>query len=233
MTPQDSILVSLLAAADATWLPSRECHDPNRLNPAVTNVYELRKQFRESGVSWSSGGTNDAERKEAQRALEDLTRDGSVTVARPHGTKTLFARLSDASYERTRQLCYEPGFVWGFAMLKLLALRSVRPPTVMQDVWIPETALNGGKGWDGVGDGGKLYRAAQRALPGLVRGWIDTNCDSEKRVYYVVTSAGWKLLDDGWRSAFSVERFPPDVRYRIQRIPRRRAKETFHAHANR
>ena len=213
LTTRQTILVSLVAATDAIWLPSRESHR-DAVNPAVTNCYELRKQFREAGVPWSSGGRTDAERKEAQRALEDLTRDGSVTVARPHGSKTLFVRLSEAAYERTRQLCYQPSFFWGYISLKMVALSSTRPPAVYQDIFIPETAFNNGNGWDGKPDGGKLYRAAQRALPALVADWLTTRCDCQRRVYYSVTAAGWKAIDDpSSASKPDVERIPPDVRF--------------------
>lgn len=200
LPPQELILVSLLAATDATWLPCREAHRGGQINPVVTNTYELRKQYRESGVSWSSGGTSDAERKEAQRALEDLTREGSVTVARPHGTKTLFAKLTDAAYDRTRQQCGLLGFDAGFLMLRIVALRSVRPATVYQHVFIPETKLNRDRGW-GDGNQNELFRVSQLALPALVAGWLTTKCDCENHVYYQVTAAGWRLLDDGSKPA--------------------------------
>ena len=215
LTPQETILISLTAATDAVWLPSRESHGSDRINPAVTNSYELRNQFRESGIAWSSGGTNDAERKESQRALEDLKGDGAVTVAKPHGSKTLFAKLTDAAYSRTRRLCGLSGFEMGFSMLRLVAHFSVRPAMVMQDFLIPEIKLNGGKGWDGIPDGGTLYRVAQRTLPGLVAGWLDSRCDSQKHVYFWVTPLGWKLLDSIPRPDFATEAIKRDSQFEM------------------
>ena len=51
MRTRDSILISLLAATDAAWLPSRESHGV-KINSRVTSVYEARKRFREAGVPW-------------------------------------------------------------------------------------------------------------------------------------------------------------------------------------
>ena len=148
MRTADEILISLLAATDAAWLPCRESHGI-KLNPAVTNAYEARKRFHEAGVPWSSGGTSDAERKEIQRALDDLKESGDVIAAKPNGTKTLFARLADDVYNRTRRKCGLTSAVTAFAMLKLDSVHSVRPSTFYQHVWIPETTFSGERGWGG------------------------------------------------------------------------------------
>lgn len=198
MRTRDSILISLLAATDAAWLPSRESHGV-KINSRVTSVYEARKRFREAGVPWASGGTSDAERKEIQRALEDLKESGDVIATKPNGSKTLFAKLSDDAYDRTRRECNLLGFDVGFLMLKAVALCSVRPATVMQHVWIPETKFNNGRGW-GDGNQNELFIAvSQRALPALAAGWLDTQCDSQRHVYYFVTELGWQLIDADWR----------------------------------
>ncbi len=48
---------------------------------------------------------------------------------------------------------------------------------------VREISLNRGRGWgDGFHD--ELGDVQIRALPGLVRGWIETNCDAAGRVYY-------------------------------------------------
>ena len=195
LTAQDSILISLLAATDAVWLPSRESHS-GELNVAVTNAYETRKAYRESGVSWSSGGRSEAERKEMQRALEDLSRDGLVTIARPNLSKTLFVKLTDTSYNRLRRQCGLPCRAIGFLMLRLVALYSTRPAKVYQHLFVPETKLNKGRGW---GDGfqNELFDVSQRALPALSAGWLDSRSDCQRHVYYWVTTAGWQFLDDG------------------------------------
>lgn len=199
LTPQDSILVSLVAATDGIWLPSRECHDGgSAANAAVTNCYELRKQFGEFGLSWASGETTDAGRKQKQRAVEDMSHKGLVTCAKPGLTKTIFVKLTDGAYDHIRQRCGLPSIEIGFQTLKLVAAHSKRPAKFMQDIWIPEPELNGGRGW-GDGNHAELYDVAQRALPALVAGWLKTNCDSSRRVYYNVTATGWRLLDDGWK----------------------------------
>ena len=197
LTTHEFILVSLLAATDAAWLPSRESHDCGQLNVAVTNSYELRKQFRESGIAWASGESTEAGRKEKQRALEDLARAGLIVVAKPNLSKTLFAKLTDASYDRVRRQCDLPGFSLGFLMVRLAAAYSVRPAMLMQHIYIRETKFNNDRGW-GDGNQNELFDVSQRALPALVAGWLNTNCDAERHVYYSVTDAGWKLLDDDW-----------------------------------
>ena len=199
LTPTDSILVSLVAATDAIWLPSRECHGGgNGVNAAVTNCHELRKQFGEFGLSLASGETTDAGRKQKQRAVDDMSSKSLLTIAKPGLTKTIFVKLTEGAYGHIRQQCGLPGSGVGFRTLELVAEHSKRPATVMQDIWIPETKLNGGRGW-GDGHQNELFDVAQRALPALVAGWLTTNCDSSRRVYYNVTATGWRLLDDGWK----------------------------------
>lgn len=214
LTTHDSILVSLLAATDAIWLPSREWHENYVLNPAVTNSYELRKQFRESGIAWASGESTEAGRKEKQRALEELARGGLITIAKPNLSKTLFVRLAAGAYDRTRRQCGLSGFEVGFLMLKLVAHFSVRPATVMQHIYVPETTLNNGRGW-GDENQNELFGVSQRALPAFVAAWLNTNCDAERHIYYTVTPAGWKLLDDGWKPGRPVEEIHRDTRFEL------------------
>lgn len=198
LTAQELILVSLLAATDAIWTPCRESHDGGRIAVAVVNSWEARTAYRAGGLPWASGGRSDAERKELQRSLADLEAAGDVVVSRPNGVKSLFARLSDSAYDRLRRQCGLAGLEIGSLMLKLVAQFSYRPATLMQHQWIREPKLNGGRGW-GDGNHGELYEVAQRAMPSLMAGWLKTNCDCECRIYYAVTDAGWKLLDDGWK----------------------------------
>lgn len=222
LSTAETIMVSLLAATDSVWLPSRESHG-GQINPVVTNVFELRSQFRESGVPWASRGTNNAEQKTMQRALEDLTRDGSVTVARPLGTKTLAVRMTDAAYDRARRQCGEPGFSTAYLMLRLVAHFSVRPAQVMQDIWIPETKFNGGRGW-GDANQNQLFFVSQRALPALVAGWLETNCDNERHVYFRVTKTGWQLIDAGSKPA-DVPAVKRDSRFALAYYERLRVEQ--------
>lgn len=213
LTPQETILISLLAATDAIWLPSRECHG-DQLNPAVTNAWELRKQFRESGVSWSSGERTEAGRKQAQRDLEELAHTGLVKLSKPNDSRTLFVKLTDAAYDRLRRQSGLPGFEIGFLMLRLIALYSIRPATVCQHVYVPETKLNKGRGW---GDGfqNELFAVHQRSLPALVAGWLDSRSDCQRHVYFSITSAGWSLLDDVPRPDFATEAIKRDSRFEL------------------
>ncbi len=175
----------------------REWHG-DQVNVICTNSYELRKAYRESGIPWASGERTEAGRKQAQRDLEELARGGLIVLAKPNLSKTLFVKLSDSAYSRLRRQCDLPSFEMGFLMLKLTEKFSVRPPTVEENVFIPETKFNADRGWgDGFQD--ELFRVSQNALPAVFQGWLVSVRDTQRHIFYAITEKGWKLLDDGWK----------------------------------
>lgn len=189
MKIENSVLVGILAATDAIWLPLRDWTAPR---PA--NTYAARRSFAAGGVPWASAETTEAGRKRSQRCLEELVAAGLVVGRKPKRAKTLSVRLSDAADHAARRLCGLADEEGGVATLREVGGRSERRAELLTDVWVPETALNDGRGW-GDHHQEELATVEQMALPALVRGWLDSRADSEGRVYYAVTARGWKLID--------------------------------------
>ena len=191
----DSILVTILAATDAVFLPDR---DP-LLRPRHAVIYERRRDFAHSGVPWTSEmvlpGMDDAGRKRVQRALEELALDGQVVTFQPKGAKTLGVRLSDVGEERARALAGLPATGAALALLGQLSdlERTDAAGAFQGHVWLPETALAGVR-WGDNERRHALVELEEKLLPGLVRGWIESNCTVHGHCWYRLTDAGRKRI---------------------------------------
>ena len=99
----DELLILLLAKTHAVWTPLRDWS-----GNLPRNLYFARRRFRLFGVKWASGGASNADQQAAHRALEQAAAAGLVATTKPHATKTLFAKLTDAGESRALALVGMP-----------------------------------------------------------------------------------------------------------------------------
>ena len=191
----DQIMLSILAATDAVFIPDR---DP-KARPRHVVIYEHRWAFVKAGIPWSSEkvqpGLDETGRKQVQRALDDLVRQDRVVSFQPHAAKTLGVRLTEEGDHYARALAGLPGVADAVPMMERL-LELERGPDAcgfLGRLWIPETVLAGVR-W---GDNERRHafvEAEEKLLPALVRGWGESNCSGHGHCWYCVWPAGRKDL---------------------------------------
>jgi hypothetical protein len=195
LSMSDEILLAILAATDAVFIPDRDPLAHRR--HAV--IYERRQAFRHSGVPWASErvvpGLDDTGRKQVQRMLDDLALAGLVLTFQPKGAKTLGVRLSDTGDARARTLAGLPAVCDAVAMLGILANleRTDAACAFLGRTWLPETALAGVR-WGDNSQRQAFVRIEEQLLPALVRGWAESNCSVLGHCWYAITDAGRKQL---------------------------------------
>ena len=194
MNERDKILVQLLGATHAIWIPTRTW---NLKLP--TNVYFARERFRQCGVRWASGERSGAAQQAASRAMSALRRDGLITSTRPAGVKTLYGKLTDRGETRACALADSPGLVDALdSLTALAALEST--PDALPSGWVSEGLL---LGWTDQTRPTDLheFRMATGELTteffwGLTREWLQATSDVSGSAYYRLTPAGRAILAD-------------------------------------
>jgi hypothetical protein len=185
------ILVQVLAATDALFIPLRGPDWETRVMPA--NVTIGRREFQEAGVAWLSLAISENERKQAQRDMEACAKRGWIRPIRSK-VKTTSVRLTDEGEELARDGIV-PTLADSFEALAELATHSKRGSEKSNEKWVPEIEMNNGRGWEGE-FARELLWVEQRLLPCLTRGLVAANYDGYGHAYYAVTAAGWEALDE-------------------------------------
>jgi hypothetical protein len=182
MADAETILVRVLAATDAAWLPIRR---PEWTHPGPAGVYTAQTSFRQCGGSIVPAPGTDATRKVAERAIDRLIDAGDLTVRRRKRGR--FLRLTEDAEDRIRRACGLPG-LW-------LCFETVRRHVRQQ--WTPETALNDGRGW-GDGCSRELAFVELLLLPALARGIAVSASDVFGRVRYrrLANVPAWPTPED-------------------------------------
>lgn len=186
----DRILLGLLAATDAVFIPDRDPLSRKR----HTVLWERRKYFRQRGLPWSSefvdGATDEAIRKRVQREIDRLKSARFVHAYRPQGSKTVGLRLTEAGDQYTRALAGLPTLVSSLALLprlrELAQSDSARP--WLGRTWVPETVLTGVE-W---GDNERRHvyvELEEQLLPAMVRGWVISNCSLRGHGWYSLVNS--------------------------------------------
>ena len=157
--------------------------DRNRAKPQA---------FAKSGIDWTSGAVGKAERKAAQRELEEVIGNNLARGFRPNKTKTLAVKLTEAGEALARALCGLPTMADSLDMLCDLAERSKRHPTYLQEKWIGEDEITGVP-WGG--QTRDYLHLEELFLPALGAEYMISNSNGLGHVRYAVTAAGWKFLD--------------------------------------
>lgn len=162
------LLVCVLAATDAIWLPLRAAEWQH---PRPGCVYAAQQAFRQNrGVLAPFPGTA-AERKSGERLVDAMIQSGYLQ-ARRRG-RGRFLRLVDTAEDRLRQMCGLPGLWLSFETVR----RHVR------NDWTPEIALNSNRGW-GDGRSQELAFVELLLLPALARGLAESGSNVRGHVYY-------------------------------------------------
>jgi hypothetical protein len=125
-------------------------------------------------VSFPGGA---AERKRGERLTDHCIHAGYLTARSRVPGRCLL--LPDGAEDCVRQLCGLPG-LW-------LAFETVRR-FVRDDEWVPEIALNDGRGW-GDGCSRELTFVESLLLPALIRGVAESRSTIRGHVYYRRTAA--------------------------------------------
>jgi hypothetical protein len=188
VTEAKALLVRVLAATDAIWLPLRQ-QEWEHSRPAA--IYFARKAFRTNrGVIVAAPGA-DAVRKAAERQTDALVQAGYLRARQR--ARGRYLRLTDEAEDRLRQLCGLPG-LW----LSYETVRRYVGPT-----WTPEIALNDGRGW-GDGYSQELVFVEELMLPALIRGVVESGSTIYGHTFYrlVANVPDWPEL---------VEDIEPDV----------------------
>jgi hypothetical protein len=181
----DRILLGLLAATDAVFIPDR---DPlSRKRHAV--LWERRKYFRQRGLPWSSeaveGASDEAVRKRVQREIDRLKGARFVHAYRPQGSKTVGLRLTDAGDQYTRALAGLPTLASSLVLIsrlrELTQSDAARP--WLGRMWVPETVLTGVE-WGDNEQSYKYVELEEQLLPAIVRGWVICNCSIRGHGWY-------------------------------------------------
>jgi hypothetical protein len=170
MTNEDGILIDSLAGKTALFEPMRDFSA--RYWPAV---WSLRERYNTRGLPWHGSGD-----KAAERALAALVRRRLVLQRR--ALKTVAIRLSTEGVTEAFRLL-------GIGRADALAAAREVAGCGPVDSWIPETALNNGRGW-GDGHHAELKTVWNRLAPATALGWLESHTDTQGHVGYRVTKSG-------------------------------------------
>jgi hypothetical protein len=185
----DNVLISILAATDAIFIPDRDpCHPVKHVA-----LYERRRDFPMRGVPWGSDrvlpGLGAAGRKQVQRVVEQAIGKGLVHAFKPRA-KTLGVRLTDEGDARARAIAGLPGYADALAMLD--QIRALVTALGGGRRWIPETWL-AGLDWGDDSRRRAFVAVEEYLLPALHRGLVVSNGSIRGHTWYDLTPAGLAL----------------------------------------
>lgn len=177
----DPLLLRILAATDALWLPVRTW-------PEAMTHWQLRQRFLSHG--WALDAASEgANRAEQSRRLRALAGAGHLSIR--YQQRTPLVRLSDATEDRLRATIGHAGSILGGWL-------TCERVAEVGGEWVPEWKL---AGWDAArparsGDDvtRELVLVEDLALPALIRGWLESNASARRRVAYRLTDAGRRQL---------------------------------------
>jgi hypothetical protein len=187
----DQIMLSILAATDAVFIPDR---DPGA-RPRHAVICERRWALAKAGIPWSSEkvqrGLDETGRKQVQRALDDLVGRNRVVSFQPHAAKTLGVRLTNTGDSYARALAGLSGVADAVPMIERLMELESGPDACgfSGRVWVSETVL-AGIGWGGNEHRHGSVEVEEKLLPALARGWAKSNCSANGHGWYGVWPKG-------------------------------------------
>jgi hypothetical protein len=163
-----ALLVRVMAATDAVWLPLRSYEWKH---PCPAAIYTAQQSYRKhQGVIVPMPGTALA-RKRAELAIDRLIQAGHLTAQRRGRGRYL--RLTDETEDQLRKCCGLPGLWLSFETVRRLPAGQLTP----------EIDLNDGRGW-GDGHENELRFVEYLMLPVLIRGFAKTESTIRGHVWY-------------------------------------------------
>ncbi|MCB9846705.1 MAG: hypothetical protein H6811_12065 [Phycisphaeraceae bacterium] len=195
-TIDDVLLCRLTGELWAVFVPWRRPWTGG--GPAA--VYFAQRDFRAgAGLRWRHSGRDRDERDDYIAALGRLERAGLLR-RRVERTKVVAVQLEEEGIERACALARAPGWRAGREVCELLARHEGVEERGLR--WVPEWLMAGTPPhWKGcVGEAGRenhqrLATLEARAIPALVRGWLESAADLHGRVWYTLTDAGRAALE--------------------------------------
>ena len=182
-------LVQIKARQDALFRPLRR---PGENGWA--HAWIARRRYHTTGMAWRSRATDPAEAKEAERTIKALSRHALLRRFQPRALKTLYVNLTPLGDAVAGAMlgwdCVADARIF-CAELHRLTTDADKPPTC----WVREVALNDGRGW-GDGNSSELFAVEVTALAALSRLWAESNSDAHGHVYYRLTPAGVRAVED-------------------------------------
>jgi hypothetical protein len=189
----EKLLIRLLAEID-------ELFTPCRFNDMTSQQARQERiaDYRRGGLRWYSNQRGTADRKSAERVLQELEEVGEIEVER-RGNRAEFVRLTDATDQRLRGRCGLPGVAKALRAIEQMKelhkagdyFAESWEAVEIEESWIAELFLIG---WPDEPPDWKLERAKLwlALLPALARGWVLSNIDANGCVFYQITT---KTLD--------------------------------------
>lgn len=189
----DEILIKILAAGDAAWLPKR-AEFVFRLEFGG-NRWRAQRDFIQAGSPWRSGAGSTTEAKQAERALKALKKDGLVRIQAPARVKTMFVSLTDSGEMYARRLCGAAGELASWWLGREIAQHSRPDPKIFQHAWVCELDLMvpGDELLVGNTYQEEVVTIENMSLWGTRRRLIDTRCNGH--AHYGLTPAGWEWIE--------------------------------------
>jgi hypothetical protein len=183
---QRTLLVGILSATDALWLPVRHLQ-----TNAWQNVAEGRRAYRAgSGTGWRPlAGATETLRKQRQRALDTMSAAGLVELARKREARLVGGSLTARGEAMARTLCGLPGWQASLASEDELRRLADSKFAAVEGGWISERGL-AGSGYGGDMDSAAFVLAENMLLPSLVSGRVVSLSDPTGRVWYRLADAG-------------------------------------------
>jgi hypothetical protein len=219
MTQTEKILIRVLAATDAIWLPMR-VFEPREL---PTNTYFARRNYPMHGAGWITDDESEAERKVAQRTVARMANGELIETFRGVAGKVGSIKLTDGGEAKARAMCGLPDLGHGLGTVRDIfdlceafdaddqngGLSMDAAELDGQLLAVSELTLAGIDHEDGrwTRFGEPLDTDAERksiliftedmALPALNRGWVVSNSTKSGHVVYGVTTEGLKAMRGG------------------------------------
>lgn len=190
LDPASRMLVAVLAASDAVWLPSRRPDD-------WTVITERRMLYRAAGIRWTSQladidpGTSG--RKSAQRMLKQIGLDHQIIAHNPNGSRTLCVRLTETGEARAREMIGGPMLDDALELVDMLYGLRDHPDgfDYYSMAWVREATITG-IGY-GAGQDGEYHNLGICLSPALTRGMVESGSDLQMHASYALTPAGIEI----------------------------------------
>ena len=186
-----TILISTLAHIDAIFLPI------SATIPHFQKQMEARKFYIDGkGIEISGRYGDQAERKEYEKSLKTLEKDGFLKIIRK-SSRTGGVEITNRGEQLGRYLIAWKNLDHTIDFMQVLA--KYKGGAWVPD-WIPELC-NFGESW---GKAGKMpydelktriLNVEDLFLPAAVRGWCTSRCNTMTRNYYKLLPAGMEILD--------------------------------------